>query len=86
MAHNENGNPNDHLVVSLVSREEWLAARKALLATEEDFTRLRDELSRQRRALPWVKVDKQYNFDGPSSQAHRSSMRLAASVFHVGTT
>lgn len=65
MAHNENGNLKDHPVVS---REEWLAARKALLAAEKDFTRLRDELSRQRRALPWVKVDKQYVFDGPSGE------------------
>ena len=83
MAHNENGDLNDHPVVS---REEWLAARKALLATEKDFTRLRDELSRQGRALPWVKVDKQHVFDGPSGQAHRSSMRLAASVCTVGIT
>lgn len=65
MAHNENGNLKDHPVVS---REEWLAARKALLAAEKDFTQLRDELSRQRRALPWVKVDKQYVFDGPSGE------------------
>lgn len=65
MAHNENSDLKDHPVVS---REEWLAARKALLAKEKDFTRLRDELSRQRRALPWVKVDKQYDFDGPSGQ------------------
>jgi predicted dithiol-disulfide oxidoreductase (DUF899 family) len=52
----------------VVSREEWLAARTTLLAKEKDFTRLRDELSRQRRALPWVKVDKPYVFNGPSGQ------------------
>ena len=52
----------------VVSREEWLAARTAFLAKEKEFTRLRDELSRQRRALPWVKVDKQYVFDGPSGK------------------
>jgi predicted dithiol-disulfide oxidoreductase (DUF899 family) len=52
----------------VVSREEWLAARMAFLAKEKEFTRLRDELSRQRRELPWVKVDKQYVFDGPSGK------------------
>ncbi len=49
----------------VASRDEWIAARKALLAKEKDFTRLRDELSRQRRELPWVKVEKPYVFDGP---------------------
>jgi len=44
---------------------EWLAARKELLRKEKEFTRLRDELSRQRRALPWEKVEKNYVFDGP---------------------
>ncbi|BDG05081.1 hypothetical protein AMOR_40770 [Anaeromyxobacter oryzae] len=49
----------------VVSHEEWLAARRAFLATEKEFTRLRDELSRQRRALPWERVEKPYLFDGP---------------------
>jgi predicted dithiol-disulfide oxidoreductase (DUF899 family) len=49
----------------VVSRDEWLAARKAYLAKEKEFTHARDELSRQRRELPWVKVDKAYVFDGP---------------------
>jgi predicted dithiol-disulfide oxidoreductase (DUF899 family) len=49
----------------VVSREEWLAARRAFLAKEKEFTQLRDELSRQRRALPWVEVQKAYVFDGP---------------------
>ena len=48
----------------VVSREEWLSARTAFLAKEKEFTRLRDELSQQRRELPWVKVDKEYVFDG----------------------
>ena len=55
----------DHPVVS---REEWLSARTTFLAKEKEFTRLRDELSRQRRELPWVKVDKQYVFDGLSGK------------------
>jgi predicted dithiol-disulfide oxidoreductase (DUF899 family) len=50
----------------VVSREEWLAARQALLAREKAWTRLRDELSAERRALPWVRIDKDYVFDGPN--------------------
>src|SRR5437867_11246117 len=52
----------------VVSRAQWLAARTAFLVKEKEFTRLRDELSRQRRELPWVKVDKRYLFDGPHGQ------------------
>ena len=48
----------------VVSREEWLSARTKLLAKEKEFTHLRDELSRQRRALPWEKVEKTYVFEG----------------------
>jgi predicted dithiol-disulfide oxidoreductase (DUF899 family) len=46
-----------------VSREEWLAERVKLLAEEKTFTRRRDELSAARRALPWVRVEKEYVFD-----------------------
>jgi predicted dithiol-disulfide oxidoreductase (DUF899 family) len=49
----------------IVSRAEWLEARKALLMKEKELTRFRDELAAERRALPWVKVDKQYVFDAP---------------------
>jgi predicted dithiol-disulfide oxidoreductase (DUF899 family) len=49
----------------IVSREEWIAARKAHLVHEKEYTRARDRLSAERRALPWVKVDKSYLFDGP---------------------
>ncbi len=52
----------------IVSRDEWLAARQQHLRKEKDVTRLRDELSRQRRELPWVKVEKPYVFDGPDGQ------------------
>jgi predicted dithiol-disulfide oxidoreductase (DUF899 family) len=52
----------------VVSPDEWLAARKAHLATEKEFSKIRDELSRQRRALPWVKVEKAYVFDGPDGK------------------
>ena len=52
----------------VVSREEWLVARKEHLAKEKEFTRLRDQLSQQRRELPWVKVEKEYSFDGPNGK------------------
>jgi len=49
----------------VVSRDEWLDARKQLLAKEKAFTRMRDELNAERLALPWVKVEKAYVFEGP---------------------
>jgi predicted dithiol-disulfide oxidoreductase (DUF899 family) len=52
----------------VVSREQWTEARKALLAKEKEHTRQRDELSRQRRELPWVKVEKNYVFEGPQGK------------------
>ena len=50
----------------VVSQAEWVAARKELLKKEKEFSRLRDDLSRQRRELPWEKVEKAYVFDGPN--------------------
>jgi len=52
----------------IVSPEEWVVARQELLTKEKEFTRLRDQLSQQRRALPWVKVGKEYVFDGPDGK------------------
>jgi len=52
-------------VHAVVSNEEWLQARKALLEQEKALTRQRDELSRKRREMPWVKVEKNYVFEGP---------------------
>jgi len=52
----------------IVSQEEWLAARTEFLRKEKEFTRMRDELSAERRALPWVKVEKNYVFDGPDGK------------------
>jgi predicted dithiol-disulfide oxidoreductase (DUF899 family) len=52
----------------VVSREEWLRERKTLLAKEKALTRQRDQLSTERRNLPWVKVDKQYVFNTPSGK------------------
>src|SRR6202795_4608406 len=51
-----------------VSHDEWLAARKQFLAKEKEFTRLRDQLSEERRELPWESVDKNYVFDGPGGK------------------
>src|SRR6202167_883315 len=50
------------------SRSEWLEARTALLAKEKEFTRLRDQMSAEQRALPWVRIEKEYTFDGPSGK------------------
>jgi predicted dithiol-disulfide oxidoreductase (DUF899 family) len=52
----------------IVPPAEWLAARRELLKKEKEFTRLRDELSRQRREMPWERVEKQYSFDGPKGK------------------
>src|ERR1700682_1400778 len=52
----------------VVSMNDWLAVSKALLEKEKAFTKARDALSRQRRELPWVKVDKTYVFDGPNGK------------------
>ena len=54
------------------TKEEWIAARTQLLAREKELTRLRDQLSAQRRALPWLEVEKPYVFDGPHG---RQSLR-----------
>ena len=53
----------------VVSREEWLAARKELLAKEKEFTRQRDALAAERRRLPMVKIDKEYLLEGPDGEA-----------------
>ena len=47
------------------TRDEWRAARAALLEREKELTRLNDELARERQALPWVPVEKEYVFDSP---------------------
>jgi len=52
----------------IVSRQEWIEARKSHLAREKELTRARDRLSEERRALPWVKVDKDYLFDSPEGK------------------
>jgi predicted dithiol-disulfide oxidoreductase (DUF899 family) len=58
----------------IVSREEWLVARKALLAREKELTRERDALNADRRRLPMVKIDKDYLFEGPDGMATLSDL------------
>jgi predicted dithiol-disulfide oxidoreductase (DUF899 family) len=53
---------------AIVSEQEWLSARKKLLQKEKEFTRQRDEISRLRRELPWVKVNNHYVFAGPNGK------------------
>src|SRR5215213_3559827 len=52
----------------IVSKEQWAEARKALLAKEKQLTRQHDEIARQRRELPWVKVEENYVFDAPEGK------------------
>ncbi|MBB3392558.1 putative dithiol-disulfide oxidoreductase (DUF899 family) [Rhizobium sp. BK275] len=69
----------------VVSREEWLEARRALLLREKEATHLRDKVNAERMALPWVKVDKNYMFDtpqGPKSLADLFDGRSQLMVYH----
>lgn len=52
----------------VVSPSEWIEARKKLLIQEKEFTRVRDQVSAQRRELPWVKVETEYVFEGPNGK------------------
>jgi predicted dithiol-disulfide oxidoreductase (DUF899 family) len=52
----------------VVGHDQWIEARKALLAEEKAFTRRRDELTRRRQELPWERVEKEYVFDGPEGK------------------
>ena len=52
----------------VVSAEQWITERKKLLAREKELTRMRDQLARERRALPWVRVEKNYVFDTTGGQ------------------
>jgi predicted dithiol-disulfide oxidoreductase (DUF899 family) len=58
----------------VVSRDEWLAERKAFLVKEKEFTRQRDRLSAERRALPWVEVEERYVFDTPEGKQSLSDL------------
>jgi predicted dithiol-disulfide oxidoreductase (DUF899 family) len=67
------------------TREEWLAARKALLAEEKELTRRSDELARKRQELPWVPVEKEYEFatdEGTKTLADLFDGRSQLLVYH----
>lgn len=70
---------------AVVSREQWLLARKQLLLHEKAFTHYRDALSAARRALPWVKVDKDYIFEAPDGRMSLADLfagRSQLAVYH----
>ena len=70
---------------AVVAHEDWLTARQELLAKEKDFTRLRDELTQQRLALPWEAVEQKYVFDGPNGKESLSDLfdgRSQLVVYH----
>jgi len=70
---------------TVVPRNEWFTARKALLVKEKKLTKLGDQLARERRRLPWVKVDKEYVFDGPNGKETLSDLFAGRSqliVYH----
>lgn len=58
----------------VVSQQEWIEASQKLLVKEKEWTRAKDELSRMRRELPWVKVEKEYAFDGPNGKETLSDL------------
>ena len=69
----------------VVSREQWIAARKNLLEKEKEFTRHADQLNAERRALPWVKIEKEYVFDTPAGKKSLSELfdgRSQLIVYH----
>jgi predicted dithiol-disulfide oxidoreductase (DUF899 family) len=69
----------------IVSEEEWIEASKTLLKKEKEFTVLRDQLSQQRRDLPWVAVDKEYVFEGQNGKQTLSELfdgRSQLIVYH----
>ena len=73
----------------IASREEWLAARKALFAKERDMTHQLDALRAERRQLPWVRVDKPYVFDGPEGECALGDLfgdRSQLAIYHFMLT
>lgn len=59
---------------AVVTRDDWLAERRRLLAREKELTRLRDEVARERRALPWVRLEQDYRFDTPAGPRRMSDL------------
>jgi predicted dithiol-disulfide oxidoreductase (DUF899 family) len=83
MTNTTNNTPNQKHPI--VSREEWIDARRKLLAKEKESTRLHDQLSAERRQLPWVKVEENYVFDTPQGKKTLSDLFAGRSqlvVYH----
>src|SRR5215831_12572284 len=73
---------SDH---EIVSREEWLIARKDLLRREKELTHLRDQLAAERRDLPWERIDKNYVFDAPGGKVRIADLfggRSQLAIYH----
>src|ERR1041384_4469384 len=71
---------------TVVSHNEWVAARKKHLAKEKEFTHLRDQLSRERRELPWELVEKDYSFEGERGKQTLSDLfsgRSQLAIYHA---
>ena len=82
MSNSATKSESGHIVAS---REDWLAARLALLDQEKEYTRRGDELARQRQALPWVRIDKQYRFETDERKASLADLfkgRFQLVVYH----
>ena len=76
----------------VVTHDQWVAARKKHLAKEKEFTRLRDQLSKERRGLPWELVEKKYTFEGEKGRqtlgevfAGRSQLVIYHAMFNPET-
>jgi predicted dithiol-disulfide oxidoreductase (DUF899 family) len=75
---------------SIASSQEWEAARRQLLVKEKDLTRARDGLAAERRRMPWLAVEKQYQFDGPNGRTslctERGHLSAITRIHSIGTT
>ncbi|WGF87189.1 DUF899 domain-containing protein [Marinivivus vitaminiproducens] len=67
----------------IVTPDEWLAARTALLAEEKELTRARDRMLAKRRALPWVRIEKDYRFEGPDGEVGLADLFEGRSQLYV---
>jgi len=81
--------PTNTASPEIVSREDWLVARKALLAKERALTHALDDLKAERRQLPWVKIDKPYVFEGPDGPCTLADLfggRSQLAIYHFMLT
>ena len=84
--HNQSRRPIQLTTHQVGTREQWLAARRALLEREKELTRRSDELARERQQLPWVAVEEPYSFqtsEGPKTLAELFDGRSQLLVYHL---